>query len=104
MTLHDLALAEYAVMPERHAAREARLRHNQKLRVKAILAEAGLDPEQLFKQLGIGFGPERGEVMHRVYAVIRGEADANSFGEHSSSIETRSHRAAELLAKEGLSV
>jgi hypothetical protein len=103
-TLHELALAEYAVMSERHAAREARLRHNQKLRVKAILSESGLDPEELFKQLGIGLGPERGEVMHRVYAVIRGEADASSFGEHAASIGARSRRAAELLAKERLSV
>ncbi len=103
-TLHELALAEYAVMPERHAAREARLRHAQKLRVKAILAEAGLDPDELFKQLGIGHGPERGEVMHRVYAVIRGETDAASFGAHATSIEARSRHAAELLAKEGLSV
>jgi hypothetical protein len=102
--LHELARAEYAVMPERHAAREARQRHAQKLRVKAILAEAGLDPEELFKQLGVGLGPERGEVMHRVYAVIRGEADASSFGAHGISITDRSRRAAELLAKEGLSV
>lgn len=103
-TLRELALAEYAVMPERHAAREARQRHVQKLRVKAILAEAGLDPEALFKQLGVGFGPERGEVMHRVYAVIRGEADASFFSVHATSITDRSRRAAELLAKEGLSV
>lgn len=103
-TLHELALAEYAVMPERHAAREARLRHTQKLRVKAILAEAGLDPDELFKELGIGHGPERGEAMHRVYAVIRSETDAGSFGVHAASIESRSRRAAELLAKEGLSV
>ncbi len=103
-TFHEFALAEYVVMPERHAAREARQRHAQKLRVKAILAEAGLDPEELFKQLGVGFGPERGEVMHRVYAVIRGETDASSFAVHAISIADRSHRAAELLAKEGLSV
>ena len=103
-TLHTLALAECAVMPERHAAREARQRHAEKLRIKTILGEAGLDPEIVFKQLGVGLGPERGDVMHRIYAVIRGEADASSFGEHAISIEARARRAAELLAKEGLSV
>lgn len=102
--LRTLAHAEYSTMPERHAAREARLRHTQKLRVKALLADAGLDPEQLFAELGVGLGPERGDVMRRVYAVIRGESDASSFGTHAVSINARARNAATLLATEGLSV
>ncbi len=98
------ARAEHAVVPARHAAREARHRHAQKLRVKAILEDAGIAPEILFAQCGVGHGPERGEVMQRVYAVIRGETDAASFGPHAAWVETRAHRAAALLAKEGLSV
>ncbi|MFA6018451.1 MAG: hypothetical protein WCT28_04435 [Patescibacteria group bacterium] len=104
LVFHQFVLAEYATLPERHAAREARERHNQKLRVKQILAESGLDPEEVFLRLGTGFGAERGEVMRRVYGVIRGEIDASSFGAHSSVIQIGAERAAALLAKEGLSV
>lgn len=104
LVFRQFVLAEYATIPERHAAREARERHNQKLRVKKILAESGLDPEEVFLRLGTGFGAERGEVMKRVYAVIRGEIDASSFGVHASVIQTGAVRAAMLLAKEGLSV
>jgi len=104
LVFRRFVLAEYVTIPERHAAREARERHNQKLRVKQILAESGLDPEEVFLRLGTGFGAERGEVMKRVYGVIRGEIDASSFGVHASVIQTGAVRAAMLLAKEGLSV
>lgn len=101
---HRFVRAEYAVMPERHAEREARERHGKKLRIKAILGESGLDPEKLFVELSVPLGPERGRIMEKMYAVIRGESDASDFGAFAHSLEDRATKARELLAKEALSV
>jgi hypothetical protein len=103
-TFHRLATAEHAAMPERHAAREARHAHQKKLRVKEILSEHQLDPNQVFPMLGTPLGPERGVVMHAVYAVIRGESAADSFGVHAHVIEERCLKARAALDLAGLSV
>lgn len=103
-TFHHVVSAEHHAMPERHAAREARHAHQKKLRVKAILAEHQLDPDQLFPMLGTPLGPERGIVMHAVYAVIRGESSADSFGVHAGVIEERCLKARAALDHAGLSV
>lgn len=103
--VHRLASAENVAMPERHEARVARERHNKKVRIKEIFGEAGLDPEKLFVELNVPFGPVRGQVMESVYEVIRGNHHvAEAFGASAESIRERAHRAAEILAKEGLSV
>lgn len=102
--LHRFVTAEHAAMPERHAIREARQAHAKKVRVKAILAECGLDPETLFAQLGTPLGPERGAVMHAVYAMIRGEGGSGMLGSDADRIQHAAQRAAEMLAQEGLFV
>lgn len=101
---HKLVTAEHHAMPERHAAREARHAHNKKLRVKEILAEHQLDPNQVFPMLGTPLGPERGTVMHAIYAVIRGESSADSFGVHAGVIEERAMKTRVALEQAGLSV
>lgn len=101
---HKLAAAEHHAMPERHAARETRHAHQKKLRVKEILAEHQLDPNQVFPMLGTPLGPERGTVMHAIYAVIRGESDLSSFGAHAGAIEERCLKARAALEQAGLSV
>lgn len=102
--LHRLTTAEHHAMPERHAAREARHAHQKKLRVKAILAEHQLDPNQVFPMLGTPLGPQRGTVMHAIYGVIRGESDSSSFGAHAGAIEERCLKARAALEQAGLSV
>lgn len=99
-----LAQSEYEVAPERHGAREARERHAKKLRVKEVLKGSGLDPQDVFIRLGTPLGGERGEVIERIYAVIRGESDANSFGVHAKYIEEAARQARERLAAESLFV
>ena len=101
---HKLTTAEHHSMPERHTAREARHVHQKKLRVKEILAEHQLDPNQVFPMLGTPLGPERGTVMHAIYAVIRGESDSSSFGVHAGAIEERCLKARAALEQVGLSV
>lgn len=101
---HKLVTAEHHAMPERHDAREARHAHQKKLRVKEILAEHQLDPNHVFPMLGTPLGPERGTVMHAIYAVIRGESSADSFGVHAAIIEERCLKARAALEQAGLSV
>jgi hypothetical protein len=103
--VYRLASAEYAVAPDRHAARIARDRHEKKMQFKEILQKAELDPETLFAELKIPPGPIRGETMNIVYQMIRGNAlAAESFGDHAEVMWTRACRAAELLKEDGFEV
>ncbi len=101
---HRFVIAEYTVMPERFAARQAQQQHARKLRIKAILGECGLAPEPLFTRLGTGFGPARGVVMEGVYEILRGESQGDTFGIHAEYIRDCAKKAAEKFATEGLSV
>ncbi len=101
---HRFVIAEYTVMPERFAARQAQQQHARKLRIKAILGECGLAPEPLFTRLGTGFGPARGVVMEGVYEILRGESQGDTFGIHAEYIRDCAKKAAAKLATEGLSV
>ncbi len=97
-----LISAEHSSSPDRHAARLARHRHQRKLRVKQILAEHGLSPEIIFPLLGTPLGPVRGTVMHAIYACIRGESSADSFGIHATTIEERALKAKAALDAKNL--
>lgn len=103
-TFHRFVQAEHSAMPGRHAARQARYAHTQKIRIKNILTEHGLDPQEIFNVLGTKLGPERGIVMQKIYACIRGEGGDEVFGEHQELIRTRALQAGRALAREGLSV
>ncbi len=101
-SFHRLISAEHSSSPNRHAAREARYRHQRKLRVKQILAEHGLSPEIIFPILGTPLGPARGTIMHAIYAVIRGESSADNFGVHASLIAEKAESTRQALDAEGL--
>lgn len=85
----NMLRAERDAMPARHAAREFAAKQSVKQAYKALLAEAALDGESIFRLLGTPLGPVRGDVMRRVQTAIDDPTASHDFGPHSEELARR---------------
>lgn len=85
----NILRAEREAAPRRHASRvEAAARAHKQAR-KDVLAVAGLSGEEVFALLGTPIGPERGEVMAKVQAMVQDPSLPVDFGIHTKEIARR---------------
>ena len=100
----NLFKAEREAQPERHAAREESLRRGRKTALREALAEAGLAPEDVFELLQTPYGPARGRIMERVYALLRDPEAREDFGACTEEVRRRAEIVRKLLEERDLSV
>lgn len=101
--LHLFA-SEREAVPVRNATRIAVEERQRKQAIKEVLAQAKLSAEDIFALIPVSLGPERGEVVHAVYDVIRGKTTSYAFQKHFEEIERRASIARIELARRGLSL
>lgn len=87
-TLHFLSCEEWA-LPQRHAERLQKESDTQERQFRLIMTESKLDGESVFALLKTPFGKERGEIMHRIHALIAGKKVSADFGKESKEMQKR---------------
>ena len=63
--------SERAVAPHRLERREERMAEADRKAFKRLLKESKLEAEQIFRELDVAFGPERGKIMDEVHALVK---------------------------------
>ncbi|MCH8049271.1 hypothetical protein IH979_00995 [Patescibacteria group bacterium] len=89
----NFLLSEEMAAPERRRRRWFKLAQEKKSAFKALLAESDLAPEMIFMLMNIPDGPERGEVMQKVYELVQDQTLSIDFGAHTSEMAARINRA-----------
>ncbi len=97
LVIHILR-AEREALPQRNVAREEAAARQAKQAHKDLLASVGLSGDAVFALLGTPIGPERGEVMAKVNALLHDSAAHVDFGPHTAEITRRITAARALLA------
>lgn len=93
--------SEYHAAPHRRARRQEKADIHARRARKAVLQAAELDGKAVFALLGTPYGPERGEVMKRINALIDHPAEMIQFGGQTDEMRRRIETARDLLTRRG---
>ncbi|MBU1126681.1 hypothetical protein KJ758_03660 [Patescibacteria group bacterium] len=95
--------SEQRAIPLRRARRIEEANRREKKKLMQILEKSALSPEEVFTMLNVTFGPERGQVMEEIYALVRDRGRKIDFGDKTPLIAGRIGEARKLFDQKGSS-
>lgn len=93
----NFLLSEELAFPDRRLARREQANVGARKAFKEILRESNLEPDIVFSLLNIPHGPERGEVMNHIYALVADSSQPVDFGKHTNDLAPRIAKARTLF-------